>query len=55
MIEQSEGGMKVRRITLTDGRYLIFYTFDDDALDYAVNKAPSSEKGDESSPESDRG
>jgi hypothetical protein len=25
-------GMQKRRITLQDGRYLIFYTFDDEAL-----------------------
>ncbi|MGH9903526.1 MAG: hypothetical protein ACRD68_17100 [Pyrinomonadaceae bacterium] len=26
-----EGGMTKRRVTLEDGRYLIFYTFDADA------------------------
>jgi hypothetical protein len=29
--EEREGCMKQRRITLADGRYLIFYTFDDEA------------------------
>jgi hypothetical protein len=50
----SEDGMEVRRITLADGRYLIFYTFDGEGADNGVENPQRKETQNESSREADR-
>ncbi len=50
MTEQDEQeGMHRRRITLADGRYLIFYTFD--ALPVSASKAEAADESPKPEPE----
>ena len=48
-----ENEMKVRRIILADGRYLIFYSFERTARDHDKDQVRENEN--ESSPETERG
>jgi hypothetical protein len=47
MKEEAVDTMQVRRITLPDGRYLIFYTFDQDVPDRADQKIETSEQSED--------
>jgi hypothetical protein len=52
MTEESEQeGMRRRRITLADGRYLIFYTFDEQASASSAGLTASAESKREPGPE----
>jgi hypothetical protein len=54
--QESIDSMQVRRITLPDGRYMIFYTFDRDVQDRAATKIDISEQAKEHrSPQPQRG
>jgi hypothetical protein len=56
MREESVEPMQVRRITLPDGRYMIFYTFDRDVQDRAATRIDVSEQAKEQrSPQPQRG
>lgn len=50
MREQAVDTMQVRRITLPDGRYLIFYTFDRESPDRAAQKIETSEHSEDKPP-----
>jgi hypothetical protein len=54
MNETSNDEMEVRRITLADGRYLVFYTFDARDSDPDVAEARQRETENESSGDVDR-
>ena len=52
MAEQDEQkGMHKRRITLADGRYLIFYTFDDAPAPQVETPGAADERASKSEPE----
>ena len=42
--------MQRRQITLEDGRYLVFYTFDEEAVAATTSSAAAEAAGDEPSP-----
>jgi hypothetical protein len=50
MREQAVDTMQVRRITLPDGRYLIFYTFDRESPDRVAQKIETSEHSEDKPP-----
>ncbi|HEV7681529.1 MAG TPA: hypothetical protein VGO68_05370 [Pyrinomonadaceae bacterium] len=54
-MNETVGDMSVRRVTLADGRYLIFYEFSGDILQREVAGAQREETKDESADGTDRG
>jgi hypothetical protein len=55
MKETLNDEMEVRRVTLADGRYLVFYTFDGKDVDHDLEKTRYRETENESSRDVDRG
>lgn len=53
--DELRDGMQRRRITLKDGRYMIFYTFEDEPPRAAVREAPPAGPHAENEAEDNRG